>query len=168
MRLLSPVRFVLAAGLCFAATSAHAQWTRHQGGECRPMSGTEQASHAITGLGSTNTNPASTIWLACRSDDTEAHPDSAVNTVRLYVHDASPADGFTIRACVSRRDTEAGQCSTPYTTSAAFLGGTTITISGVDIDLWRHSTDFSYLQVEVPAKFGGNGFSYLKGWVTEH
>ena len=39
---------------------------------------------------------------------------------------------------------------------------------GGDLDLWRHSTDFSYRQVEVPAKFGGNGFSYLKGWVTEH
>ena len=168
MRLLPPVRLVLAAGLCLAAAPAHAQWARHQGGECHPMSPAYQATHATTGLGSTNTNPAATIWLACRSDDTEAYPDSAVNAVRLYVHDASPTDGFTIRACVSRRETEAGQCSAAYTTSAAFVGGTVITILGNGLDLWKDSTDFSYLQVEVPAKAGGNGFSYLKGWVTEH
>jgi hypothetical protein len=168
MRLPSNVRLVLAGILCFAAAPAHAQWARHQGGECRPVSSAYQASHATTGLGSTNTSPTNTIWLDCRSDDTDRYPDSAVNEVRLYVHDASPTDGFTVRACVSRRDSEAGQCSASYTTSAAFVGGTVITISGDDLDLWKDSIDFSFLQVEIPARFGGNGFSYLKGWVTEH
>jgi len=31
----------------------------------------------------------------------------------------------------------------------------------------KASTDFSYLQVDLPPKFGGNGFSYLKGWISE-
>jgi hypothetical protein len=144
------------------------QWARHQGGECRAVSGVDRSSHAVTGFGSTNTTGEHSIWLACRSDDTDEYPDSAVNEVRFYVHDASPTDGFVVRACVTYRNTEGGACSGPGTTSAGFLGGATITLSGASLDLWHDTTDFSYLLVEIPAKYGGNGFSYVKGWVTEH
>jgi hypothetical protein len=165
--MISRNRLVLVAALSCVATTAHAQWARHHGGECRASSGIYRSTHAVTGFGSTNTSPGHTIWLACRSDDTDQYPDSTVNTVRLYVHDASPTDGFTVRACITRRESEGGECSASYTTGTTFVGDAVITISRANLDEWRNTIDFSSLLVEIPAKHGSNSFSYLKGWVTE-
>jgi hypothetical protein len=168
MRLLAFIGLGLIAALSCGTGTAEAQWARHQGGECRPESAIDPQGHAVTGFGSTNIAADHSIWLACRSDDTEPYPDSAVNEVRIYVRDSSPTDGFTVRACVTYRESNGGTCSNPYTTGTTFVGDSTITISGANLELWRQSIDFSYLLVEVPAKAGSNGFSYVKGWVTEH
>jgi hypothetical protein len=166
MKPLPIVRLSIAAFCCGATTVAEAQWTRHQGVECRPSTGTQQASHANTGFGATNISATSRITLACRSDDTSAYPDSAVNEVRLYVRDASPLHGITVQACVTRRNESGSQCSASYGTSTVFVGDAEITIPAAGLALWKDSIDFSYLRVVLPPKYG-NSFSYLKGWVTE-
>jgi hypothetical protein len=167
MRVSTIVQVAAAGALFCAAAPAQAQWTRHQGIECRPVSVTDQSSHGNTGRGATNLSPTARIRLACRADDSSAFPDHAVTEVQIYVHDGSPTERITVRACVSRRERESGECSAAFATTNAFMGGAVITLSGAALDLWKASTDFSYLQVDLPPKFGGNSFSYLKGWVSE-
>jgi hypothetical protein len=169
MRLLPPLHVVLAAIVTSVAAPAHAQWTRHHGGECIPQLPASLGTFAVTMAGATSADPGWGVDLVCASDDSDEYPDSAVTRVRIYLYDGSPTDKITLSVCTVVRDAPPPfvRCSGTTETTDSFVGATVFTLSGDDLDAWRQGYDFGYLYIWLPAKSGATGFSYVKGWITE-
>jgi hypothetical protein len=168
MRLLAPVRVVLAAVVTCLATPAYAQWARHHGSECVKRVGSLDRI-AVTMGGLTNPDPSWGADIACASDDADAFPDSAVSELRVYVYDASETDSISVQVCATLRgDQSGGVCSGARKTTDSFVGPGVLTFSGSELDAWREGYNFGYLYIWLPAKSGPSGFSYIKGWITQH
>jgi hypothetical protein len=160
-------RVCVFASLVLAGTAgtASAQWSRHHASACAPMSTEVQASYYVSSPGVSNTSTTTPLYLSCPSFDTSEQPDSQLNEVRIYVYDGSNTDGVQAKACIVFRDGTGNACSSTVQTGNAFVGYAVLTLDATALAQWD-TTDFGYLNVQVPARSGALGFSWVKGIVA--
>ncbi len=150
---------------------AEAQWSRQHGMTCRAVSVPEQPWYEIHDRGVTNVDDDHLLNLMCPSFDTDAHPDSGVPKVRVYVYDGNSIFGISVRACRTFRNSLGAVCGPSVGTAAGFTGDAVLTLDEPKLDEWDQ-TSFGYLHIVLPPNgyepgpFGGGGLSYIKGWVT--